>query len=70
MNITDIDDKIIIKARQNFLVAEYKRKTHTLSAETKQLLIKSLNDEIGFEKQNTFDSFFLQKSSYSHIHNM
>ena len=24
MNVTDVDDKIILKARQNFLVEEYK----------------------------------------------
>lgn len=31
MNITDIDDKIILRARQNFLVEEFKKKSENLS---------------------------------------
>lgn len=31
MNITDIDDKIIIRARQNYLVEQYIAKEPTLS---------------------------------------
>ena len=31
MNITDIDDKIILRARQNFLLAEYKRQATSLA---------------------------------------
>ena len=31
MNITDVDDKIIYRSRQNFLLEEYITKNHTLS---------------------------------------
>lgn len=31
MNITDIDDKIITRARQNYLFEQYVSETHTLS---------------------------------------
>lgn len=34
MNITDIDDKIILRARRNHLFADYLKKADTLSLET------------------------------------
>lgn len=47
MNITDIDDKIILKARQNFLVNEYKvanaKWTDTVAAD----VVEAINLEIG-----------------------
>ena len=47
MNITDIDDKIIIKARQNALVADFKSKHATLTADVQKTLLASLDAEIG-----------------------
>ena len=42
MNITDVDDKIILKARQQHLLKEAKQRLSNNSAETKTLLFDSL----------------------------
>lgn len=46
MNVTDIDDKIILKARHNALVADYKRANVTLSAEVRADLTSAIEQEI------------------------
>lgn len=60
MNITDIDDKIIIKARKNHLFNEYKSKGHTVEKVTSDLneatkVIESkFNDETDPDKKEMY----------------
>lgn len=47
MNITDIDDKIITRARQNYLVEQYMSENHSLTEvirDAKEVLYFSLTD--------------------------
>jgi cysteinyl-tRNA synthetase len=46
MNVTDIDDKIILKARHNALVADFKRAHSALSPPVRADLVAALEQEI------------------------
>lgn len=46
MNITDIDDKIILKARQNHLLASYAAEHASLTAEVRAELVTAIEAEV------------------------
>ncbi len=44
MNITDVDDKIILRARKNYLLAQYEKDNATLSKSVLEDVAQALND--------------------------
>lgn len=61
MNITDIDDKIIIKARKSHLLDEYKKKSHPLDKikndinEATKLIEQKINEETDQDKKEMYN---------------
>lgn len=60
MNITDIDDKIIIKARKNFLLNEYKSKAYSVQKVTADLAdaLKLTDEKLTEETDNDKKTMF------------
>jgi len=72
MNITDIDDKIILRARRNYLYAEYVKAHPTVTEEVFNDMKEAIDKHIAGlkEKKQNLEVFFLAILSLNYSYPM